>query len=48
MRDDLERLPSARIPAMLLLFVVYVGLVGILVFGMNRWERKLRIPGYGN
>jgi polar amino acid transport system permease protein len=33
---------------MLLLFVVYVGLVGILVFGMNRWERKLRIPGYGN
>ncbi|SFS51410.1 amino acid ABC transporter membrane protein 1, PAAT family [Sulfitobacter marinus] len=40
--------PSAQYPAMLLLFVVYVGLVGIMVFGMNRWERKLRIPGYGN
>lgn len=40
--------PSAQYPAMLLLFVVYVGLVGVMVFGMNRWERKLRIPGYGN
>jgi polar amino acid transport system permease protein len=40
--------PSAQYPAMLLLFVVYVGLVGIMVFGMNRWEQKLRIPGYGN
>jgi polar amino acid transport system permease protein len=32
---------------MLLLFVAYIGLVGILVMGMNRWERRLRIPGYG-
>lgn len=39
--------PSAQNPTMLLLFVVYIGLVGILVAGMNSWERKLRIPGYG-
>jgi polar amino acid transport system permease protein len=40
--------PSALYPAMLLLFVVYILLVGILVFGMHRWERAMRIPGYGN
>lgn len=39
--------PSAQYPAMLFLFVFYVGLVGILVMGMNRWETKLKIPGYG-
>lgn len=39
--------PSAQYPTMLLLFVAYIGLVGILVMGMNRWERQLRIPGYG-
>ncbi|MDC0738295.1 amino acid ABC transporter permease [Cognatishimia sp. SS12] len=39
--------PSAQYPAMLLMFVVYIGMVGILVFGMSRWERALRIPGYG-
>ena len=32
---------------MLLMFVVYITLVGFLVLGMNRWERALRIPGYG-
>ena len=32
---------------MLLMFVVYITLVGVLVLGMNRWERALRIPGYG-
>ena len=32
---------------MLLMFVVYISLVGVLVLGMNRWERALRIPGYG-
>ena len=32
---------------MLLMFVVYITLVGILVLGMNRWERGMRIPGYG-
>ena len=40
--------PSALYPAMLLLFVVYILLVGILVFGMHRWEHGMRIPGYGN
>lgn len=39
--------PSAQNPTMLLLFVTYILLVGILVTGMNRWERKMRIPGYG-
>ncbi|MEO1192736.1 MAG: amino acid ABC transporter permease [Pseudomonadota bacterium] len=39
--------PSAQNPTMLFLFVAYVGLVGILAFGMNRWERRLEIPGYG-
>ena len=32
---------------MLLMFIVYITLVGFLVLGMNRWERALRIPGYG-
>ena len=39
--------PSAQNPMMVTLFVVYIGLVGILVFGMHRWERAMRIPGYG-
>lgn len=39
--------PSAQNPTMLLVFVVYIGLVGILVMGMSRWERAMRIPGYG-
>jgi polar amino acid transport system permease protein len=46
--DHLERIsPAAQYPTMLLLFVVYIGLVGILVMGMTRWERQLAIPGYG-
>lgn len=32
---------------MLTLFVFYIGLVGILVWVMDRTERALRIPGYG-
>ena len=40
--------PSAQYPTMLLLFVVYILLVGVLVFSMHRWERHMRIPGYGN
>jgi polar amino acid transport system permease protein len=32
---------------MIVLFVFYVGLVAILVYGMHKWEKKLRIPGYG-
>lgn len=32
---------------MLVLFVTYGILVGILVWIMHRWEKSLRIPGYG-
>ncbi|MBF2761582.1 MAG: amino acid ABC transporter permease [Ectothiorhodospiraceae bacterium AqS1] len=39
--------PSALYPTMLLVFVVYVILVGVLVMSMSRWERSMRIPGYG-
>ncbi|MEO1491593.1 MAG: amino acid ABC transporter permease [Pseudomonadota bacterium] len=39
--------PSAQYPTMLLVFVSYIVLVGILVFGMDRWERAMKIPGYG-
>ena len=39
--------PSAQNPMMLLLFVIYLALVGLVVMGMNRWERAMRIPGYG-
>lgn len=40
-------LPSAQYPTMLMLFVVYIVLVGIVVMSMNKWERSMRIPGYG-
>ena len=33
---------------MVLMFIVYILLVGILVIGMSRWERALRMPGYGS
>ncbi len=33
--------------SMLLLFIVYITLVGILVFGVHRWETNVKIPGYG-
>ena len=39
--------PSALYPTMLLLFVAFIVLVGVLVMGMSRWERAMRIPGYG-
>ncbi len=39
--------PSAQNPAMVVLFFAYIILVGILVMGMNRWERAMQIPGYG-
>jgi len=29
------------------LLICYVGLVGLLVLVMNRWERVLRVPGFG-
>jgi polar amino acid transport system permease protein len=40
--------PSAQNPTMMLLFFAYIGLVGILVVGMNSWERRMKIPGYGS
>ena len=40
--------PSALYPTMLLVFVGYVVLVGILVMSMSRWENSMRIPGYGS
>lgn len=40
--------PSAQNPMMLVLFLSYLALVGVLVMGMHRWERVLRIPGYGH
>lgn len=39
---------TAQNASMLVLFVVYIVLVGILVLGMNRWERSMKIPGYGS
>ena len=38
---------TAQNAAMTVLFIVYIVLVGVLVLGMNRWERAMRIPGYG-
>ncbi|HAR51889.1 MAG TPA: polar amino acid ABC transporter permease, partial [Roseovarius nubinhibens] len=29
------------------LLISYVGLVAILVWVLHRWEKALRIPGYG-
>ena len=40
--------PSAQYPTMLLLFVTFILLVGVLVYGMHRWETALKIPGYGS
>jgi polar amino acid transport system permease protein len=38
----------ATLEVMLLIWLVYVILVGVLVAIMHWWESKLRIPGYGN
>ena len=38
----------ATLEVMLFIWVVYVALVGVLVTVMHWWERKLKIPGYGN
>ena len=32
---------------MTVLFVFYIGLVSLLVWGMTRWENAMKIPGYG-
>lgn len=37
--------PSAQNPAMLLLMISYVSLVWLLIYGMAKWEKKMRIPG---
>jgi len=39
---------TAQNACMVILFFSYIVLVGILVMGMNHWERKIRVPGYGN
>jgi polar amino acid transport system permease protein len=37
-----------NVPVMMnVLLVAYFLLVGILVWGMHRWERALRVPGFG-
>ncbi|OYY03486.1 MAG: polar amino acid ABC transporter permease [Acidocella sp. 35-58-6] len=41
--SDNENVPEM----MLLLFIIYIALVGVLVFMMHRWERALRVPGLG-
>ncbi len=38
---------TAQNAAMTFMFVFYILLVGVLVLAMNRWERAMRIPGYG-
>lgn len=39
---------SLNVPEMMVvLFIVYIGLVGILVAAMGAWERALRRPGLG-
>ena len=39
--------PSALYPSLTMVFIIYIGLVGILVYSMHRWEKALKIPGYG-
>jgi polar amino acid transport system permease protein len=39
---------TAQNACMVLMFIVYIVLVGLLVMGMNKWERHMRIPGYGS
>ena len=38
---------TAQNASMVVLFFTYIILVGILVMGMNSWERAAKIPGYG-
>src|SRR5919112_2020246 len=38
---------ESNVPEMMnVLLIIYVSLVGVLVWVMGRWERALRIPGY--
>ncbi len=41
--SDNENVPEM----MILLFFIYIALVGILVFAMHAWEKALRVPGLG-
>lgn len=39
---------NVNVPEMMVvLFIYYIALVGILVWLMHKWEHKMRIPGYG-
>ncbi|MDX1514393.1 MAG: amino acid ABC transporter permease [Gammaproteobacteria bacterium] len=39
---------NVNVPEMMVtLFIVYVSLVGVLVWMMHKWERALRVPGFG-
>lgn len=39
---------AVNVPEMMVvLFIIYIGLVGILVAAMSAWERALRVPGLG-
>ena len=39
---------NLNVPEMMtFLLFAYVFLVGVLVWGMHRWERAMRLPGYG-
>ncbi len=39
---------NVNVPEMMLvLFIYYIILVAVLVWFMHRWERRMRIPGYG-
>jgi len=40
---------SVNVPEMMIfLLVAYVFLVSLLVWGMHRWERAMRLPGFGS
>ncbi|GAB4376483.1 MAG: ABC transporter permease subunit [Kiloniellaceae bacterium] len=40
---------SVNVPEMMtFLLIAYVFLVGVLVWGMHRWERAMRLPGFGS
>lgn len=39
---------STNVPEMMnVVFIVYLGLVGVLVWVMGRWERAMKLPGIG-
>ncbi|MGL4290716.1 MAG: amino acid ABC transporter permease, partial [Phreatobacter sp.] len=40
---------TLNVPEMMnLLMVIYIALVSLLVWLMHRWEKAMRMPGYGN